>query len=471
MVYNLAFDFGASSGRLILSKLQDGKIELEELHRFPNEPVRLGKRFCWDFLRLYEELKTGLKKAAALNIPITSIGIDTWGVDYGFLDKDGNLVGMPLNYRDSRTEGYIEKADKMVGLPYIYEKTGIQFMNFNTIFQILADDDMRPEVLEVADSILLMPDLFNYFLTGVKRNEYTNATTGQLINAKTRSWDFELINNLGINPKLFGELVEPGTVIGQLTKEIMEETGLGPIPVVAVGSHDTASAVAGTPLDSENSAYLCTGTWCLLGMESKEPIINEASQKYNFTNEGGVDHTIRFLKNINGLWIIQQLRKSWNEKHNTNLSFPDIIAQTRAAIEKGQAFRVEPDDPVFMAPLNMADAIVKYCEDHGQGTPEGIGEIALAAYTGLVSEYQENVEKLEIITGKKIDTLHMVGGGIQDQLLCALTAEATGKKVLAGPIEASVLGNVLMQLKAVGEIKSLEEGRKIIKASFTPKQY
>lgn len=470
-VYNLAFDFGASSGRLILSKLEDGKIELKEIHRFPNEPVRLGKRFCWDFLRLYEELKTGLKKAAALNLPISSIGIDTWGVDYGLLDKDGNLIGMPLNYRDDRTEGYIEKADKLVGLPYIYEKTGIQFMNFNTIFQLMSDKDIRPEIVEKAECMLFMPDLFNYYLTGVKCNEYSEASTGQMLNAKERTWDIELLEKLGINTKLLCNLVKPGTVIGKLTEEIKAETGLGDIPVVAVGSHDTASAVAGAPLEDENSAYLCTGTWCLLGMETKEPIINEMSEKYNYTNEGGVEGTIRFLKNINGLWIIQQLRKSWNQKHNTELGFPEIIAETRKAIAAGKKFKVDPNDSSFMAPLNMADAMVEYCQKTGQGTPEGIGEIALAAYTGLTEEYQANIEKLEIITGKTISNINMVGGGIQDQLLCELTAKQTGKKVLTGPIESSVLGNVLMQLKATGNINSLEEGRKIVKASFEQKEY
>lgn len=470
-IYNLAFDFGASSGRLILSKLTNGKLELKEIHRFPNEPVRLGQRFCWDFLRLYEEMKIGLKKVALLNLQISSIGIDTWGVDYGLLDKDNNLIGMPLHYRDNRTEGYIQKADKEIGLSYIYKKTGVEFMDFNTIFQLMSDKDIRPKILKKSKAMLFMPDLFNYYLTGVKCNEYTIASTGQMLNAKKRDWDYELLNELGIDNKILCKLIKPGTIIGKLTKEIMEETGLGAINVVAVGSHDTASAIAGTPLESENSAYLSCGTWCLLGMETKEPIINENSQKYNFTNEGGVENTICLLKNINGLWIIQQLKKSWNEKNNTNIDFSDIIAETKKAISNHLTFKVKPSDKRFMSPLNMVDAIVEYCEEKGQGKPTGLGEIALAAYNGLVEEYKSNIDKLEIITGKTIKNINMVGGGIQDELLCHLTANKTGKKVLAGPIEASVLGNVLMQLKATNNIKNLEEGRKIIKNSFKQKQY
>ncbi len=469
-VYNIAIDFGASNGKIILSKLNNNKIELEEIHRFSNEPVKLGKRFYWDFLRLFEELKVGLKKISKLDINISSIGIDTWGVDYGLLDKNNNLIGMPLHYRDNRTDGYIEKLDKKIGLSYIYSRTGIEFMNFNTIFQLMSDEYIRNDILKHTESLLFMPNLFNYYLTNKKCNEYTIASTSQLINANTRDWDYEIINKLGINEKILCDLVKPGTIIGKLTKDIMHETGLPEIDVVAVASHDTASAVVGTPLESKNSAFLSCGTWCLLGMEVEEPIINELSQKYNFTNEGGVN-TIRFLKNINGLWIIQQLRKSWNEKNNTNIGFPGIITETKRAIRNGANFKIEPNDPSLILPLNMVDTIINYCEEHGQGKPNGIGEIALAAYNGLVDEYKTNIERLEKITGKQIKNIHMVGGGIQDELICKLTANDTKKEVLAGPIEASVLGNILMQLKAIGIIKNLEEGRAIIKNSFKQKQY
>lgn len=466
IIYNLAFDFGASSGRMILSKFQDGKIELEELHRFSNDPVRIGKNFYWDTFRLYHELKQGLKKAAAKKIPIQSLAIDTWGVDYGLLDKDGNLIGNPVNYRDDRTVGMIEKVDKLIPLKELYASTGIQFMNFNTLFQLCADKEMRPDIYEKAEHILLMPELFGYFLTGKMYNEYTEASTGQLLDARKRDWDFNVIEKCGIKKSLFGPLTKPGTVIGDLIPEVQEETGLSGVKVIAVGSHDTASAVAGTPLEDGNAAFLSCGTWSLLGMELDEPILTEKSFEYNYTNEGGVEGKIRFLKNINGLWIMQNLRKNWCE-FEYDVSFPDIIRASREA--KRQDFIINPNDPRFTAPYNMMKEVIGYCEEHGQGTPEGLGEIAMAIYNGLTQEYGTTIRNLETITGKTISCINMVGGGIQDQLLCELTAKATGKKVVAGPIEGSVLGNVVMQLKALGAIHSLEEGRQIVKASFEQK--
>ena len=466
IIYNLAFDFGASSGRMILSKFQDGKIELEELHRFSNDPVRIGKNFYWDTFRLYHELKQGLKKAAAKKIPIESLAIDTWGVDYGLLDKDGNLIGNPVNYRDDRTVGVIEKVDKLIPLKELYASTGIQFMNFNTLFQLYADKEMRPEIYEKAEHILLMPELFGYFLTGKMYNEYTEASTGQLLDAKKRDWDFNVIEKCGIKKSLFGPLTNPGTVIGDLIPEVQEETGLSGVKVIAVGSHDTASAVAGTPLEDGNAAFLSCGTWSLLGMELDEPILTEKSFEYNYTNEGGVEGKIRFLKNINGLWIMQNLRKNWCE-FEYDVTFPDIIKASKEA--KRQDFIINPNDPRFTAPYHMMKEVIGYCEEHGQGTPEGLGEIAMAIYNGLTQEYGTTIRNLETITGKTISCINMVGGGIQDQLLCELTAKATGKKVVAGPIEGSVLGNVVMQLKALGAIHSLEEGRQIVKASFEQK--
>lgn len=462
-IYNLAFDFGASSGRMILSKYQDGKIELEELHRFANDPVRVGKNFYWDFFRLYHELKQGLKKAAAKKLPIQSLAIDTWGVDYALIDKDGNIIGNPINYRDDRTAGIIEEVGKSVPLSEIYASTGIQFMNFNTIFQLCADKKMRPDIYEKAEHLLFIPEIFGYLLTGKMYNEYTFASTGQLLDAKKRDWDYDLIRRLGLRTDMFGELTKPGTVIGELLDEVVEETGLSGVKVIAVGSHDTASAVAGTPLEDENAAFLSCGTWSLLGMELAEPILTEESFKYNYTNEGGVEGTIRYLKNINGLWIMQNLRKNWCE-FEKEVSFPDIIAASRAA--KRRDFVINPNDPRFTAPYNMMKEVIGYCEEHGQGTPEGLGEIAMAIYNGLTQEYGTTIRDLEHLTGKTISCINMVGGGIQDQLLCELTAKNTGKKVVAGPIEGSVLGNVVMQLKALGAIQTLEEGRKAVKNSF-----
>ncbi|MFA9376460.1 MAG: rhamnulokinase family protein [Lachnotalea sp.] len=465
-IYNLAFDFGASSGRLILSKFDGGKIELEEIHRFTNEPVRTGKNFYWDTFRLYHELKSGLKKAAAKKVNITSMAIDTWGVDYGLIDKEGNLIGNPVNYRDDRTIGIIDEVDKIVPLKEVYASTGIQFMNFNTIFQFCADKKMRSEIYEKADKFLMMPDLFNYFLTGEMYNEYTNASTGQLLDAKKRTWDVDLLGKLGLRTDLFCKMIMPGTIVGDLIEEVVKETGLEGVKVIAVGSHDTASAVAGTPFEEENAAFLSCGTWSLLGMEIDEPVLTEESYQFNYTNEGGVEGKIRLLKNINGLWIMQNLRRNWCE-FEAEVSFPDIIHASREA--RNQNFIIDPNDQRFTAPFNMMQEVISYCEEHGQGTPEGLGEIAMAIYNGLTQEYKSTVANLEVITGKTIPCINMVGGGIQDQLLCELTAHATGKKVVAGPIEGSVLGNIIMQLKAIGAIHSLEEGRKIIKESFEQK--
>ena len=467
-VYTLAFDYGASSGRMILGKYENGKIEIQELHRFSNDAVRIGKNIYWDFFRLYHELKQGLKKAAATKLPISSLAIDTWGVDYGLLDKDGNLIGNPVNYRDDRTQGMIERLDEQVGHEKLYEHTGIQFIYFNTIYQLVADKEMRPEIYEKAKRLLFVPELFGYFLTGIPYNEYTFASTSQLLNARTRDWDYEIMDAAGIKKELFGELVQPGTVIGSLIPEVEEETGLSGAKLIAVGSHDTASAVAATPFAEENAAFLSCGTWSLLGLEMDEPVLTEDSLKYNYTNEGGVEGKIRLLKNINGLWIMQNLRKNWCEFEG-EVSFPDIIEASRKA--KRQDFIINPNDARFTAPLNMMKEVIGYCEETGQGTPEGLGEIAMAIYNGLTNEYKTVIENLEKIAGVTIPCINMVGGGIQDKLLCELTAKRTGKKVITGPVEGSVLGNIVMQLKALGVINSLEEGRRIVKNSFEQDVY
>ena len=465
-IYNLAFDFGASSGRIILSKTEDGKITLVELHRFTNDPVRIGKNFYWDTFRLYHELKQGLKKAAAKKLPIQSLAIDTWGVDYGLLDADDNLIGNPINYRDDRTVGIIEESDKIVPLKEQYASTGIQFANYNTIYQMMADKKMRPEILEKAKTLLFMPDLFVFFLTGKKVCEYSIASTGQLLDAQKRDYNYDFLEKMGVRADLLQPLTMPGTVIGDLLLEVEEETGLYGVKVIAVGEHDTASAVAGCPLEDENAAFLSCGTWSLLGMEIDEPILTEDAFKFNYTNEGGVEGKIRLLRNINGLWIMQNLRKNWCE-FEYEVSFPDIIKASREA--KRQDFIIDPNDARFTAPYNMMKEVIAYCEEKGQGTPEGLGEIAMAIYNGLTQEYGRTVRELEVISGKTISCLNMVGGGIQDQLLCELTANAIQKPVVAGPIEGSVLGNIVMQLVALGHIKDRLEGRKIIKASFEQK--
>ena len=464
----LSFDFGASSGRAIISKFDGDKIELEEIHRFSNEPVLIGGHLYWDFLRLFYELKSGIKKAKAKYKDISSIGIDTWGVDYGLLDENDNLISNPIHYRDKRTNNIINDIEKIVSFEEIYKSTGIQYMEFNTLYQLYCDSRDRVNLLKQAKSLLFMPDLFNFYLTGNKYNEYTESSTSQMLDAKSKNWNFNLLDKLGLPREILQDIIMPGEVWGTLNKDIQEELEVGPIPVIAVGSHDTASAVAGIPLENENGVYLICGTWSLLGIESENPIINEASLIQNFTNEGGTSGTIRFLKNINGLWILQQLRKAWCERVE-EISFPDIVSAAKAVANN--SFIIDPNDGAFMAPLNIVEEIKYYCEKNGQGTPSSLGEIAIAVYNGLTNEFNKVIQDLEGVTGNAVGTINLVGGGIQDELLCQLTADVTSKKVITGPLEASVFGNAIMQLKALGVIKSLKEGREIIKRSIELKEY
>ena len=465
----IAIDLGASSGRLINGEYDGSRIKLKEIHRFINEPVKLNGVLYWDLFRLFHEIKEGLKKAAAAGIAAVSVGVDTWGVDYGLIDGRGNIIGYPINYRDARTDNAINEVSEMIPLGEIYNTTGIQFMYYNTIFQLYADFKMRPDIIKNADKLLMTPDLINFLLSGEKLNEYTILSTSQLLNAADKKPDAGLLKKLNIPESLFCEMVTPGNMIGGFTDEIADETGLKNVKVIAVGCHDTASAVAGTPLSNDNAAYLSCGTWSLLGVETKAPIISDESFKYNFTNEGGVENTIRFLKNINGLWIIQQLRKSYNESNRASLGFGDIIAGARAARNKD--LKIDAADPVFNAPQDMCKTIAEHLIKSGQGKPDGLGELALAVYNGITDEYAGQVENLQRLTGKRIDKINMIGGGIQDEFLCEMSASKTGRTIEAGPVEASVLGNMIMQLKATGEISGLGQGREIIADSFERRVY
>lgn len=466
---HIAIDLGASSGRLVLSTSDKGKIHLEEIHRFSNDPGYIGERFYWDVLRIFHEIKVGLKKASRLkDICITTIGIDTWGVDGGWLDETGRLMHHPANYRDTRTETIMDDFYKHLSDDTLYDITGIQKMTFNTIYQIYYDQTQDPIVKMFGNKWLFIPDLLGYFLTGVMKNEYTVASTGALLDAKAMSYAPNLFEALGVPLEKMAEIIYPGEILGELSESVAKEVGLeGTVWVVAVGSHDTASAVAGTPLKSEKEAYLCTGTWCLMGMELDAPYINAQAKKYNFTNEGGVEDTIRFLKNINGLWFLQQLRKEWNGQ-GIPLNFPDIIeAAKRSTID----YAVDASDQRFMAPFSMVEEIINYCEEvYGVRLSE-IGDIAKAAYNGLGHLYKQVINELEEVTGKKITTIRMVGGGIQDEYLCQKVADVTEKEVIAGPVEASCIGNILMQMKAVGEISTLQEGRQWIERSFEQRIY
>lgn len=464
----LAFDFGASSGRAILVKIEKDFIDIEEIHRFPNEPVFLGDKYFWDFPRLLNETKTALKKLVASGTKITSIGIDTWGVDYGLLDKENNLIGMPMHYRDERNYEGIKEVEKKIDLESLYLRTGISNNTFNTAFQLVGDRLKRNIILENADSLLFMPDLFAYYLTNEKKNEFTIASTSGLLDMKNRTWDKELINALGIPKHIFNEIIEPGEVYGYLTDEIMDETGVDKVPVIAIGGHDTASAVAGTPFKDKGNAFLSSGTWSLLGLEIDSPIINKDTFKASLTNEGGVGNKIRLLKNINGTWLLQQLRKNWCEFHE-EIGFPDIIREARKY--EDCTFAVNTNDPRLMNTKNMIKSIKEYCIEHGQGEPTELGEIAMAIYNGLTSEYKATIEELEEISGREIPGINVVGGGIQDKFLCELTMKKTGKTLIAGPIEAAVLGNVMMQAIANKEIESIEEGRELIFNAFSCEVY
>lgn len=454
----LAFDFGASSGRAILGVYENGKTEMIEIHRFSNDPVMVHGTFYWDILRLFHEIKQGISKCvAAGHKDIDSIGIDTWGVDFGLLDEDGRLIENPVNYRDKRTEGIKEKAFEICGKENMYKTAGLQFNDFNTIFQLYSLKLQRPEILKRAKTLLFTPDLLAYFLTGEKSVEYTIASTSQLLDAKKRDYDFEMLDKLGIDKNIMPKIVKPGTIKGKLTKEIADELGVGQIDVIASASHDTAAAVAAAPIKKgENSCFISCGTWSLLGSELEEPIINGESFEEDFTNEGGIDNTIRFLKNISGLWLLQETRRQWI-REGEDISFRDIDKMLET--EKSADIFVDPTNPEFIAPGNMPKRINEFLEKTNQPLPSSKGQTALCILESLALTYRYYIEALEKILGKKIDTVHIIGGGVKDENLCRFTANATGKKVTAGPVEATAIGNINVQLIAKGAIKDIGQAR------------
>lgn len=461
----LAFDFGASSGRAMLATYDGDKITLEEKHRFSNDPVLVNGDLHWDVLRLFHEIKQGILKCAnSGDRDIDCIGIDTWGVDYGLLDKNGKLLGNPYHYRDTRTDGMYEEAFKLVSKEEIYKNTGIAFNWFNTVFQLLSAKISDDVTLKNADKLLFMPDLFNYFLTGEKKCEYTIASTSQMFDSKTHTWSNEMLEKMGIPTNLFADMVYPGDKIGVLKAELAEELGVDQIPVVAVASHDTGSAVASVPVSSdEDFIYISSGTWSLMGVELDEPMVTDDALNYNFTNEGGVNKTIRFLKNIMGLWLIQESRRQW-DREGTLLSFDELEKQAKAATPF--ASLIDPDYHKFQTPGNMPKRIREYCEKTGQKVPETKGEIVRCIAESLAFKYRQVVEGMEDVTGKKYDVINIVGGGIKDKMICSFTANATGRKVSTGPVEATSIGNVIVQGIAMGAISDLDEGRQIVKRSF-----
>lgn len=463
----LAFDFGASSGRAIIGTLDNGKITLNEVHRFSNDPVTVNGTFYWDVLRLFHEIKQGLLKAKQAG-GFDSIGIDTWGVDFGLLDKDGVLLENPVHYRDKRNIGMVEKAAKYIGKDEMYKLTGIQFMDFNTAFQLLSIKENRPELLARAQSLLFMPDLFAYFLTGNKVSEYSIATTSQLVDINTRDWSKEMLEKLGLPEKIFNRIVPSGSVTGYLSDEICEELGLEKVPVIAVCGHDTQSAVTAVPSEKEDFAFISSGTWSLFGTETKKPIVNDLSYSFNVTNEGGFGYSTAFLKNICGLWLIQESRRQWI-REGKEYSYAEL--EKAALREKPFARFIDPDAPEFAVPGNLPARIADYCRRTGQSVPENEGQTVRCIYESLALRYRAVLEGIEKCTGKNYDSLNVVGGGTKDTLLCKMTADACNITVYAGPIEATVMGNVAVQLISGGDIADVIEARRIIANSGQLKCY
>ena len=465
----LAFDFGASGGRAILGCLQDGKLVTEEIHRFSNDPVEVRGTFYWDVLRLFHEIKQGILKCAnSGHKDIDSIAIDTWGVDFGLLDEQGNLLGNPYHYRDSHTDGMMEEAFKIIPRYEFYAKTGLQFMKFNSVFQLLALKQHQSPALKQAKTMLLMPDLFNYFLTGVKASEVSIASTTQLLKPGTMEWDTEIIDRLGLPGDIFTGIVASGTVIGSLSPELAKELGVGEIPVIAAAGHDTQAAIVSVPAETSDYAYISCGTWSLMGIESETPIINEKSDALAFTNEAGVDNKTTFLKNIMGLWLVQESKRQW-DREGKSYSFAQL--ETMAVEAKPFESFIDPEDDFFMAPGDMPDRIREYCRKTNQPVPQTEGEIMRCIYQSLALKYRQTLESLEEVKGGELPVIHMIGGGIKDQMLCQLTANATGRKVAAGPVEATSIGNLMVQAMALGEVKDLQEARQVVKQSFSVKVY
>ncbi len=467
----LAFDFGASSGRAMLAKFDGEKITLEEKHRFANDPVDINGDFHWDVLRLFFEIKQGILKCAnSGDRDIDCIGIDTWGVDYGLLDENDKLLGNPYHYRDTRTEGMYEEAFKLVPKAEIFEKSGgVAFNWFNTIFQLLSAKLSNDSALKNAKTMLLMPDLLNFFLTGEKKTEYTIASTTQMFNSVKHEWAYDLLEKMGIPTNILTDVVYPGEIVGKIKPELAEELGIDEIPVIAVASHDTGSAVASVPVvDEKDFIYISSGTWSLMGVELDKPNVSEDALKYNFTNEGGVNKTIRFLKNIMGLWLIQESRRQW-DREGELLSFDELEKQANAA--EPFASLIDPDYPAFQTPGNMPKRIREYCEKTGQKVPQTKGEVVRCIAQSLAFKYRQTVEGMEEVTGNKYNVVNIVGGGIKDKMICQFTANATKRKVSTGPVEATSIGNVVVQAMAMGAIKDLKEGRQVVKNSFDIKVY
>ena len=457
----LAVDLGAESGRAVLGRFDGDRITLDEVHRFPNVPVRLPDGLHWDVLRIVEEVKRGIAEAAKIGGRIESLGVDAWGVDFALLDRDGCLISNPYHYRDPRTERMDERAFDRMPREEIYETTGIQFMPINTLFQLLAMEGSP--LLGAAQTLLLIPDAINYWLTGAKVCEFTAASTTQLCDARTGGWARDLLEKMHLPDHIFGEIVPPGTRLGPLLPEVAEETGAnGELPVTAVASHDTASAVVAVPAESENFAYISSGTWSLVGVELPKPAIAPEGMHANFTNEGGFGGTTRFLKNVMGLWLLQECRRTW-AREGREYSYEELTHLAREAPVAGPL--LDPDHPAFLPPGDMPERIRRFCRETRQSPPEEPGEVVWCVLESLALKYRWVLERAEEITGRRADVIHVVGGGVQNTLLCQLTADATRRPVRAGPVEATALGNLMVQAYGRGYLGSLEEIRAAVRSS------
>ncbi|SFL71269.1 rhamnulokinase [Halanaerobium salsuginis] len=466
----LAVDIGASSGRLISGLLKENILELSEIHRFDNQIIKKEdaaglKEDCWDLAKLYREILVGLEKSKANSVAAESIGIDTWAVDFVLLDQKEEIVGQPVAYRSARTNGQMEKVFKLIPQADLYQKTGIQFLQINTIYQLAVLKEKFPEQLAKAVSFLMIPDYFNYLLTGQKTNEYTNASTTQLINVKSKTWDQEILNKLGIKKSIFEEPIAAGKSLGKLKAKLRQKLELAELQVIAPATHDTGSAIAAVPTNSKDYAYISSGTWSLMGIETDSAICSENALKYNFTNEGGVYGTNRFLKNIMGLWLIQEVKKELNNKY----SFAELVSLAK----KTPAFRslINPNDNSFLNPPSMIQAIQEYCSNSQQPVPEQPGELARCIFESLACQYKQVLLELNEVADQKITKLHIIGGGVQNEFLNQLTANITGLEVYAGPIEATAIGNLIVQYITLGRLSSLAEAREIVSNSFTIKHY
>ncbi|NRY61395.1 rhamnulokinase [Clostridium beijerinckii] len=459
MEYYLAIDIGASSGRHVLGSVENGKIKLEEIYRFENGISKIGNQYCWNIEQLFKDIKKGIKKCKEIGKIPSSIGIDTWAVDFVLLDENDKMLGNAVSYRDGRTEGMMEEAFKIIPKDMMYLYTGIQFQRFNTVYQLLSIKKNNPEVLDKAKTFLMIPDYLNFLLTGKKINEYTNASSTQLVNSFERTWDEKILDELGIKKDIFQEIKLPKTNLGSLRKELAEEFGFD-IEVILPATHDTGSAFISSVCNDSDSVYLSSGTWSLIGVENRFPICVPQAMEHNFTNEGGIDYRYRFLKNIMGLWVIQEVRRNLDNKY----SFGQLVDLAKEHIDFLSIVDVDHDR--FLKPENMIDEIKLYCVETSQKVPQEVGEIAMCVFNSLAHCYKKAVSNLEEIFEKKFERINIFGGGCQNNLLNELVSKVTGKEVLAGPVEATAIGNIVAQMMSKDILKDLSEARQVIKESF-----